>query len=393
MYEVAPGEYHARGADGVWRVQLAGPVSLGYTGGMRGVKNHIYVVLGTKAQIIKMAPIMVELQRRGMDYTFIHTGQHKETMDDLISNFRIKKPDAYLYHGPDVTRLGQVLPWILRVLYSAMHQRRLFARRGIVLVHGDTFSTVLGALIGRLSGLDVAHVESGLRSFSILHPFPEELTRLVTFRLSDIFFCPNKWAVRNLRSYRGQKVDCGANTIYDALQLAMYSAADVPIPTEKYAVCSVHRFENIFQRAQLERIIEIVEEVSRVLRLLFILHPPTRRRLEEFGLWRRLVDNPGIEMRPRYDFFTFNRLLTNSEFILTDGGSNQEECFYLGKPCLLLRHRTERLEGLGTCVVLSKLDLDVIRQFVGNYHKYACGASCFGKGPSSVIVDALQAGQ
>jgi UDP-N-acetylglucosamine 2-epimerase (non-hydrolysing) len=360
-------------------------------GHMPSAMNHIYVVLGTKAQMIKMAPIMVELQRRNIDYSFIHTGQHKETMDDLIANFGTKQPDMYLYHGPDIARLSQVVPWMLRILYSTVSNRKqLFARRGVILVHGDTFSTVLGALIGRLSGLKVGHIESGLRSFSIFHPFPEELTRLMTFRLSDVFFCPNEWAVRNLRSYRGRKINCGANTIYDALQLAVNSTVDVPVPCDKYAVCSIHRFENIFQKAQFQRIVEIIEEVSRTLRLLFILHPPTKRKLEEFGFWHRLVDNRNIEMRPRYDFFTFNRLLMSSEFILTDGGSNQEECFYLGKPCLLLRYKTERLEGLGKCVVLSKLDPAVVRNFVRDYPKYSCRPSCFSKGPSSIIVDALQ---
>lgn len=364
----------------------------GSIGDMRDAKNHIYIVLGTKAQMIKMAPIMVELQQRNIAYSFIHTGQHKETMDDLIGNFCIKAPDAYLYQGPDVTRLSQVIPWMLRILYNtARHRKQLFPEGGIILVHGDTFSTVLGALIGRLNGLKVAHVESGLRSFNILHPFPEELTRLLTFRLSDVFFCPNEWAVRNLRSYRGRKINCGGNTIYDALQLAMRTTVDVPVPEEKYAICSIHRFENIFHKAQFERIIEIIEEVSRALRLLFILHPPTKRKLEEFGFWQRLVGNPNIEMRPRYDFYTFNRLLIHSEFILTDGGSNQEECFYLGKPCLLLRYRTERPEGLGGSVVLSKMDPQVVHEFVRDYHKHSYNASQFARGPASVIVDALQA--
>lgn len=360
---------------------------------MPGMPDQIYIVLGTKAQMIKMAPIMVELQRRAIDYRFIHTGQHRETMDDLIANFRVKKPDMYLYDGPDVTGLGQVLPWMLRILYNTIRRRtELFPRGGVILVHGDTFSTVLGALIGRLSGLTVAHVESGLRSFNIFHPFPEELTRLATFRLSQLFFCPNEWAVKNLRRYRGRKVNCGANTIYDALQLAMRADVPVPAPDEPFAICSVHRFENIFHKATFERIISILEEVSRTVRVLFILHPPTRRKLEEFGFWPRLAGNPRIELRPRYDFFTFNRLLAHSRFVLTDGGSNQEECYYVGKPCLLLRHKTERTEGLGRCAVLSGLDSAVVRDFVANYENYKYDASCL-PSPSGAIVDVLAAVQ
>ncbi len=239
---------------------------------------------------------------------------------------------------------------------------------------------MLGALIGRFCGLQVAHVESGLRSFNIFHPFPEELTRLATFRLSNMFFCPNEWAMKNLAGCRGRKVNCGANTMYDALQLALRAEVAVERPEGPYAICSVHRFESIFRKGQFERIVEIVEQVSRTLRVLFVLHPPTRRKLEEFGFWDRLAANPCIELRPRYDFFTFNRLVVGSEFVLTDGGSNQEECYYLGKPCLLLRRRTERPEGLGTSVVLSRLDPAIIRDFVTNYRRYARLRSGSGKG-------------
>ena len=93
----------------------------------------------------------------------------------------------------------------------------------IFVVHGDTFSTVLGSIIAKILRGKVAHIESGLRSFNILHPFPEELNRIITFKLTDIYYCPNDWAVNNLRKYKGIKINTQLNTLYDSLQLAIKS--------------------------------------------------------------------------------------------------------------------------------------------------------------------------
>ena len=144
----------------------------------------IHIVLGTKAQLIKMVPIMVRLTEQNVPYNFISTGQHRATMKEMLGEFGLKQPDVVLYDGPDIVSLPKMLLWMLRILWRCVFsRRRIFGEQptGMVLVHGDTFSTLLGALMGRLAGLRVGHVESGLRSFNLLHPFPEELTRVLTF--------------------------------------------------------------------------------------------------------------------------------------------------------------------------------------------------------------------
>lgn len=335
----------------------------------------IYIILGTKAQLIKMAPVMRALRAAGISYRFISTGQHRETMKDILDNFELPGPDYRLYSGKDITSIPAMALWTVRILWITLWRRReVFGAElnGLVLVHGDTFSTLLGALMGRVAGYKVGHVESGLRSFDIFHPFPEELVRITTFRLSHVFFCPSPWALANVSCYRGDKIDTGGNTLADSLNHAIMdsSSDELDIPTEAFAVVTLHRFENLYSRPALERVVAIVERIARRRRLLFILHPPTEKKLRELGLYERLAALPQVEFRKRYDYFQFIKLLAAADFMVSDGGSNQEECFYLGKPILLLRRATERQEGLGENCVLSSYNLGIIDRFVDDWHTY-----------------------
>jgi len=353
----------------------------------------IHVIIGTKAQLIKMAPVLAELERQGIPYNYISTGQHKGTMDDILVNFSLRRPDHSLYDGKDITSVVQMFFWMLRIVLSGRRRKQQIFRNdrnGIVLVHGDTFSTLLGAILGKLAGLKVGHVESGLRSFRLFHPFPEEITRLLTFRLSDYMFCPGQWAMDNLQRYSGTRVNTGYNTLVDALALALPAIReidDVELPDGPFGIVTLHRFENIYNRKALERVISIVEHVGRSKMLLFILHKPTERKLREFGCFSRLEENPAIELRKRYDYFRFIKLILHADFVISDGGSNQEECHYLGKPILLLRRATERRDGVGRNCVISDYDMDAVDDFINHVERYSSEPLLPGTSPSSVIVE------
>lgn len=357
--------------------------------------NNIHIVIGTKAQLIKMAPIMAELQRRDIDYRFVFTGQHKETITKLRENFGIKSPDITLHKGKDITGIVQMFFWVLRILYlTVAHKRRILGpttSSDILLVHGDTFSTLLGALMGKVAGINVGHVESGLRSFNLWNPFPEEIVRILTFRLSDHFFCPGEWAIANVEGFKGAKINTKHNTLYDSLCLAKerFEYSNVAIPETLYAVCTIHRFETIFKKERFEETLDIIIEISRKIRVLFILHPPTKNQLMKLNLMEKLSAESNIELRPRYDYFDFIKLVDSSEYVLSDGGSNQEECYYLGKPCLLLRNTTERMEGLEENTVLSKFDRSVINDFCESYQTYKNTSLKLTALPSKAIVDYL----
>jgi len=350
----------------------------------------IHIVLGTKAQLIKMAPIMVRLTEQDVPYNFISTGQHRATMKEMLGEFGLKQPDVVLYDGPDIVSLPKMLLWMLRILWRCVFsRRRIFGEQptGMVLVHGDTFSTLLGALMGRLAGLRVGHVESGLRSFNLLHPFPEELTRVLTFRLSHTLYCPGRWAMDNVANLRKEKIDTISNTMADAVALALkMERRRDHVPVEPFGLVSLHRYENIFRKQVFERIIHLLESVAREQRLLFILHPPTAKQLDRLGFRARLEANPQIELRPRYTYFDFVSLIEAAEFVITDGGSIQEESCYLGVPCLLMRKATERQEGLGENVVLSNYDPDVIEQFVRSAATYRREPVLTGARASDIII-------
>ncbi|MDR2875870.1 MAG: UDP-N-acetylglucosamine 2-epimerase [Methylobacillus sp.] len=352
----------------------------------------IHIVIGTKAQLIKMAPVMRMLRDGGLPYRFISTGQHRDTMEDILANFRLPKPDYVLYQGSDITSIPKMAIWGIRILWKTLWRRReIFGndRQGIVLVHGDTFSTLLGALMAKIGRLKVGHVESGLRSHNLLHPFPEEITRLLTFWLADYYFCPGDWAVKNVQKYAGHKINTGANTLADALHMAQSTidSLDVDFPSEPYAIATLHRFENIYSRQALQRIVDIVCNIADTKKILFILHQPTQKKLHHFDLYQVLEQHPNIELRERYDYFRFIKLLSQAEFVISDGGSNQEECYYLGKPILLLRQATERQEGLGENCVLSHYDTNIIADFVKNYSTHQREQVHFITTPSEIIAN------
>jgi UDP-N-acetylglucosamine 2-epimerase (non-hydrolysing) len=332
----------------------------------------IHVVVGTKAQLIKMAPVMWAVRDLGMSHRLILTGQHAETMNEMLDDFGLRRPDVVLQESTDVVSVPQMLAWSARLLRWAGRDEAFAGdRRGVVLVHGDALSALVGALMGRRAGLTVGHVESGLRSFRPFDPFPEELTRLAVFRLSQILFCPGKWAADNVSRYRGKTVvDTGANTLRDVLEAARTWRVRIDVPASPFAVCTIHRYENIFNRERFARLIDLIRLAADRVPLLFVLHPPTARNLDRFGLRERLAQHPNISLRPRYPYFDFAGLLLRARFVMTDGGSNQEEAHYLGLPCLILRTATERPEGLGTNAVLSNLERSTVESFLDEPERY-----------------------
>lgn len=354
----------------------------------------IHVFIGTKAQLIKMAPVMAEMQKRGIEYNFIFSGQHQDTTDEIRANFGIKDPDIILYSGPDVTSIPKMLLWFIKVIFYTFKNKDKVWRgdkKGVVLNHGDTFSTLLGSILAKTSGLKNAHIESGLRSFKLFNPFPEELTRLIVFSLSDYYFAPGDWAIKNLEKYNGEKINTQVNTLYDALQHIKTTPppTQLEIPNTQFGLVSFHRFENIFKEKQLAVIVDILIASAEKIKLLVIMHKPTQDRLLKTGLFNKLKDNVNIELRPRYDYQNFIHLLRQAEFVMTDGGSNQEECHYLGKPCILLRSYTERQEGLNSNTIISDFDTEVISNFIDNIDNYKIPELKLKHQPSARIVDAL----
>jgi UDP-N-acetylglucosamine 2-epimerase (non-hydrolysing) len=291
--------------------------------------------------------------------------------------------------------MGKVWYWFARMLLSLPRSRSLLAGRTgkehIVLTHGDTLTTWLAALVGKLTRTPVMHVESGLRSFDLRRPFPEEINRLITFRLADHFACPGDWALENLRRYDGAKLNTFVNTQVDTLRFGIQHAheAKIQLPRHKYVVASIHRYESIFKANELGFVVRLLERLATKVHVLFIQHPATELQVKKLGYKERLEKNAGIWLLPRLEYLPFIKAVMGSEFVVTDGGGNQEELSYLGKPTLILRDRTERQEGLGENAIVSGLDESVISRFVEEYKTFERPQRIPSHTPSRAIVDYL----
>jgi UDP-N-acetylglucosamine 2-epimerase (non-hydrolysing) len=356
----------------------------------------IFVVFGTTGELIKLAPVLLRLDERGRQYVLATTGQQVEQIPSFLEQFGLRQPDLWLGRGVGGRdlRVNRDIPgWFARVVRSYLRDRRRLRRtlrggpgRPLVLVHGDTMTTVLGATIGRSLRVPVAHIEGGLRSFDLRHPFPEELNRRLASSLSRIDYAPGPWAAANLR---GDVIDTGSNTIRDSLELVTDGDPPFVLPPAPFGIVSVHRFELLNSRRLLTETVELLADAATRTPLLFVDHPVTSAALERFRLERHFDESRFVRV-PRLRFFDFVRAERRSAFVVTDSGGSQEECFYLDLPCLVHRVRTERREGLGENAVLSRMSADVLRDFLADPKRFRRRTPLPTKSPSDVIVADLE---
>jgi UDP-N-acetylglucosamine 2-epimerase (non-hydrolysing) len=353
----------------------------------------ILVVFGTTGELIKLAPVLLRLDARNGEYVLATTGQQVQQIPSFLEQFGLRQPDVWLARGAGGRdlRVNRDIPgWLSLVARS-------FARRGaklrhalrtgpgepLVLVHGDTMTTVLGAMIGRSLRVTVAHIESGLRSFDLRHPFPEEANRRLASSLAQIHYAPGSWAAANLRGT--DVVDTGSNTIRDSLDLVPPGDPPFALPDEPFGIVSLHRFELLNSRRLLTETIKALGETAQKAPLYFVDHPVTSAALERFGL-ERFFDATRFVRVPRLRFFDFVRAERRAAFVVTDSGGSQEECYYLDLPCLLHRVRTERREGLGENAVLSGMSVEVLRDFLDDPSRFRRRTPLPAASPSDVIV-------
>ena len=357
----------------------------------------VHFFIGTGAELIKVMPVMLEMRRRGLPYRYVDSGQHARTTRWLREDFELGEPDFYLdRRETNVASLGKGIVWlaghILRgKLRRGWLRREVFPGKGIVLVHGDTASTLTGTELACAAGLAVGHVEAGLRSFNIFSPFPEELIRIHCSRKFDLLFPPNPTATDNLRRMRlkGRVIESGGNTIVDALRMALAKTPSVEIPKGPFALAAIHRMETITSADKMRRIIALLHKASRKLPVVFIKYPAMQGYLDRFKLEGELSRGNirVIPMLPHYyDFIAMEQAAT---VVLADGCGVQEECSLFNKPYLILRNATERDDGLGRTAVLWKGDDAVAEKFLEEYPAMARNPAPPWSNPSARIVDAL----
>lgn len=360
----------------------------------RKSKVQLNFVVGTAAELIKIYPLIFLALKRDARVRVVSTGQARENFHAQFKDFHLEKELLFspVTSEGDLDRGGKAVKWFLRALTQKKNHLKdnfLTGEKSLAIVHGDTLSTLVGALWAYRLELRLAHVEAGLRSTRLFDPFPEELTRRLVSRFADLHFAPHAAAAENLRrqGVTGTVVETHANTLRDAVMIA--PANELKTPPPPYALVNVHRFENLNSEERWQKLVATTLKAAAKIKIIFVCHPQTRRRLELDEGARTAFREAGVVLRDRMSFSNFLALLKGAEFLISDGGSNQEECSYLAKPCLLMRATTERTEGLEASCLLSEFADEKIDAFLNDWRRYRTSSPTTEISPSKIILDTL----
>jgi UDP-N-acetylglucosamine 2-epimerase (non-hydrolysing) len=308
----------------------------------------VSIVLGTRPEIIKMSPIVRVLEKKGLEFFILHTGQHYSYHMDQVFFEQLKLPqpkyNLEVGSGTHAEETSKMMVGIERIL--------LKEKPDIVLVEGDTNTVLAGALAAVKIGVSVGHVEAGLRSFD--RSMPEEINRVVADHISQLLFAPTEKAKENLlrEGVEGEKVFVTGNTIVDAvyrnLALAEIGLGNnilqrLGVVDGNYFLATVHRQENVDDPRRFKGILEGLKYVQEYygMPIIYPIHPRSKKMMEKYGL------NPEkIVLTEPLDYLSFLTLESRAKLIFTDSGGVQEEACILKVPCVTLRDTTERPETL-----------------------------------------------
>ena len=310
----------------------------------------IMSIIGTRPEIIKMAPIIAEIDERKIDQVVLHTGQHydKEMSDNFFRDLEIRAPDYNIQvgSGNHGKQTGHMMEGIEEILIQE--------KPDIVLVQGDTNAVLAGALVAAKLHIAVGHVEAGLRSFDLT--MPEEVNRRTADICSSMYFIPTEESAINLlaEGFSRKNLIITGNTVVDAcfrhLKIAEKkgfsekSLKELNIDNmENILTLTMHRAENVDVKSRVENIVDALKELNNM-DIIFPIHPRTKNTLENFRLFDELNDLEHVHIIKPIGYLDFLLLTSKSTLILTDSGGLQEEAITLNVPALTLRYNTERPE-------------------------------------------------
>ena len=310
----------------------------------------VLVFTGTRPEIIKMAPVIKRLEAAGIDFVYIHTGQHYdyEMSQVFIEELGLPRPHFVfrLEGASPASQLGEMMIYVDKVVGS------LRAKPRLTLVEGDTNSVLGTALASLRLGIPIGHVEAGLRSYD--WRMPEEHNRRMVDHISDYLFAPTELARRNLEEEKVMgEIYVTGNTVVDALDMYFDRVVEVEakvlegVKFDEYVLVTLHRAENVDDVKALKSFVEILRKLP--IPAVYPIHPRTRRMLAEFGLLGLVESFGHVQLLPPQGYFEFLALLKNARLVLTDSGGVQEEATHprIRKRVLVLRSSTERPEAVG----------------------------------------------
>lgn len=305
----------------------------------------ILSVVGARPQFIKAGIISRKLREKGVREIILHTGQHYDFNMSEIFFKELGIPDAHYFlgvgSGNHGEQTGKMLAGIEKVLLNEKPE--------VVIVYGDTNSTLAGALAASKLHIKVAHVEAGLRSFNKL--MPEEINRVLTDHISDILFVPTVAAEKNLEK---EGITKGVYKVGDVmLDVALEANGKIDgnevlnkfnLRPKEFLLVTLHRAENVDDFEKMEGIINALIEISDSIKIFFPVHPRTRKKLEDFELIEGLTGSERIIISAPVSYFEMISLEKNANIIITDSGGVQKEGYFFGTPCIVARSETEWVE-------------------------------------------------
>lgn len=315
------------------------------------MKKKILIVVGTRPNFIKVTQVKKVAEKySSLEFKIVHTGQHYNTrMADVFFEQFDLTPDYFLNISQNsvVAQIAEImlkLEELIKISYSP----------DLIIVVGDVNSTLASALVANKLNIKLAHLESGLRSFD--NSMPEENNRIITDKISDFYFVTEQSGIDNLlkEGVDKEKVFFVGNTMIDTMVgfkdkiESSRIVNELSLEKKKYVLMTMHRPATVDDSIGLIKLIELIEEVTKKYKLVFPIHPRTLKNLEKMNLFERFKTNKNIISTEPLDYFSFQNLILNSKFIITDSGGIQEESTFVGVPCLTLRNNTERPS---TCLI------------------------------------------
>ena len=355
-------------------------------------KHKVLSVVGARPNFVKLAPVHRALVKR-FDHVIVHTGQHYDyaLSEVFFQHLNLPDPDYELNvgSGSHGYQLGEMIKKTEEVL--------LLEKPEIVVVYGDTNSTLAGALAAAKVRIPVAHVEAGLRCFDMT--MAEEINRVLTDHVARYLFAPTKTALRNLvREHCSGEMFFTGDVMVETLRENMKGVGRSSQMTDKldlgsrpYVLATIHRSENTENRNRLANIVEAIRRIGK--RVIFPAHPRTIKALTECGLHKVLMSCSNVTLTSPMGFLDFIEVERNANVILTDSGGVQKEAYLLGIPCVTLRERTEWVETVSSgWNRLVGVDVERIVKAVHSFRPRKPRRAVFGTGKASERIADLLCG-
>ena len=300
-------------------------------------KNILHVV-GARPNFVKAAPVVHAIKEAmpSVKQTIIHTGQHydKNLSDVFFKALNMPDPDINLKVGSK--KQGKQVAEVIVGIENYMDDNKT----DLLIVYGDVNSTLGAALAAVKKGVKIAHIESGLRSFD--RGMPEEINRIIVDKISDYHFVTERSGEENLISENtpSESIFFVGNTMIDSLYNTLQLLGETSEYNEDYILITLHRPSNVDNKEGLQKILSICDSIDK--KIVFPLHPRTRKKLKDYDLLDKLKSKKNIEIIDPAGYVEFVCLMENSFAVITDSGGIQEETTALNTPCLTLRKNTER---------------------------------------------------